>query len=43
MIPPELLVEVVAVAGVPVVIESRGDASVHTADIAWLRERLGAH
>jgi deoxyribonuclease-4 len=42
MIPAELLVDVVAGAGVPVVIESRGDAELHTRDIAWLRERLAA-
>ena len=42
MIPPELLVDVVADAGVPVVVESRGDAELHARDIAWLRERLAA-
>jgi deoxyribonuclease-4 len=42
MIPPELLVEVVTAAGVPVVIESRGDAELHARDIAWLRERLAS-
>jgi deoxyribonuclease-4 len=40
MIPPELLVGVVAQAGVPVVIETRGSAADHARDIEWLRERL---
>lgn len=41
VIPEELLVGVVRDAGLPVVIESRGDAADHARDIAWLRERLG--
>lgn len=41
-IPPELLVEIVATAGAPVVVETPGGASSHAADINWLRERLEA-
>ncbi len=40
MIPTELLVEVVKEAGAPVVVETPGDATAHTADIAWLRQHL---
>lgn len=39
-IPPELLVEIVATAGAPVVVETPGGASKHATDINWLRERL---
>jgi deoxyribonuclease-4 len=39
-IPPELLVEVVAEAGVPVVVETPGGAVEHAADIEWLRRML---
>jgi deoxyribonuclease IV len=41
LIPPDLLVEVVREAGCPVVVETPGDAAEQSADIAWLRERLG--
>lgn len=40
-IPPELIVRVVREAGVPVVVETPGDAEGQAKDIAWLRERLG--
>ena len=39
-IDPELLTKVISDAGVPVVLETPGGAAEHTADIAWLRERL---
>lgn len=35
------LVEVVRLAGAPVVLETPGDAAVHAPEIAWLTERLG--
>lgn len=38
-IPEELLVGVVRAAGVPVVVETPGDAEGQAADIEWLRER----
>ena len=38
----DALVEVVRQAGVPVVVETPGGAEGQGADIAWLRERLGA-
>src|SRR3954468_22542373 len=37
---PELLAGVVRAAGAPVVLETAGGASEHTADAAWLRERV---
>lgn len=37
---PEGIAEVVRVAGAPVVVETPGGVEEHTADIAWLRERL---
>ncbi|WP_203337661.1 deoxyribonuclease IV [Nocardioides limicola] len=40
-IDPELLAAVVRDANAPVVLETPGGAAEHTADIAWLRERLG--
>lgn len=39
-IDPELLAAVVREAGAPVVCETPGGAEEHTADFAWLRERL---
>ncbi|GAA4668292.1 deoxyribonuclease IV [Nocardioides nanhaiensis] len=39
-IDPELLAAVVREAGAPVVCETPGGADEHTADFAWLRERL---
>ncbi len=39
-IPDDMLVGVVRSAGVPVVVETPGDAADHAADIAWLRNRL---
>ena len=39
-IDPDLLASVVRDAGAPVVCETPGDADEHTADFAWLRERL---
>ena len=39
-IDPELLAAVVREAGAPVVCETPGGAQEHTADFAWLRERL---
>ena len=39
-IDPELLAAVVRDAGAPVVCETPGGAAEHTADFAWLRERL---
>lgn len=41
MIPEDLLVGVVRQAGAPVVVETPDDDGGQTADIAWLRERLG--
>jgi len=38
---PEGLIEVVKLAGVPVVVETPGGADGQGRDIAWLRERLG--
>jgi len=38
---PDLLAAVVRDAGAPVVLETPGGAGEHTADAAWLRERLG--
>ena len=40
-IPGDLLVEVVAEAAAPSIIETPGDAAQHKADLAWLAERLG--
>lgn len=40
-IDPDLLAAVVRDAGAPVVCETPGGAPEHTADFAWLRERLG--
>ena len=39
-IPEELLVGVIRAAGVPAIVETRGDAEQQAADIAWLRARL---
>ncbi|CUR55029.1 putative endonuclease 4 [metagenome] len=39
-IDPELLASVVRDAGAPVICETPGGAAEHTADFAWLRERL---
>ncbi len=39
-IDPDLLAAVIRDAGAPVVLETPGAAAEHTADIAWLRERL---
>ena len=39
-IDPELLASVVREAGAPVICETPGGADEHTADFAWLRERL---
>jgi deoxyribonuclease-4 len=41
LIPPDLLVGVVAAAGAPVVVETPDDEGGQAADIAWLRGRLG--
>lgn len=40
-IPPDLIVDVVREAGVPVVVETPDDDDGQAKDIAWLRERLG--
>ncbi len=40
--PPQELTAAVAAADAPTVIETPGDATDHTADLAWIRERLGA-
>jgi deoxyribonuclease-4 len=39
-IDPDLLVAVVREAGAPVIVETPGGAEEHSADVAWLRERL---
>lgn len=41
-IDPDALVAVCAAAGAPVICETPGPAEAQAADIAWLRERLGA-
>lgn len=41
-IEPDLLAAVVADAGAPVICETPGGADAHTADFAWLRERLAS-
>lgn len=40
-IPPELLLEVVAAASAPVVIETPGGVDEHRADLDWVRSRVG--
>ncbi|UFU03191.1 deoxyribonuclease IV [Ruania suaedae] len=40
-LPGDDLVELVRQAGAPVVVETPGGAAEHTADLDWLRERLG--